>query len=76
MFRTSIRCFRAVGQPVSRQFRPLPTMAKFNPVPFVIAKRFYAGSLHKEDVEKRIIEILKGFDKVTEPAKVHPISEH
>jgi len=70
MFRSSIRCFRAVGQPVTRQFRPLPTFTKFNPTPFLVAKRYYAGSLHKEEVEKRIIEILKGFDKVTAPEKV------
>jgi hypothetical protein len=29
--------------------------------------------LPKDEIEKRIIEILKGFDKVTDPAKV-PLS--
>ena len=44
----------------------------FRPIAPLLAQRHYAGagSLGREEVEKRIIEILKGFDKVTDPAKV------
>jgi hypothetical protein len=42
----------------------------------VFAQRYYsAGSLATDEVEKRIIEILKGFDKVTDPAKVVAAAE-
>jgi hypothetical protein len=69
-FRSTIRSFRAV-QPVARALRPLPAIQSFRPVAPVFAQRHYAaGSLAPEEVEKRIIEILKGFDKVTDPAKV------
>jgi hypothetical protein len=61
-----MRLFR-VGQPIISQFRQLPV---FRPVAPVFAQRHYAGTLPKDEVEKRIIEILKGFDKVTDPTKV------
>jgi NADH dehydrogenase (ubiquinone) 1 alpha/beta subcomplex 1, acyl-carrier protein len=68
-FRSTIRSFRSV-QPITRQIRPVPALV-FRPAAPVFAQRHYAsGSLGKDEVEKRIIEILKGFDKVTDPAKV------
>ncbi|KAG5438360.1 hypothetical protein PCANB_002848 [Pneumocystis canis] len=37
--------------------------------------RFYsAGRLSREDIETRIIEIVKSFDKVTDPSKITPTS--
>lgn len=57
-------------QPITRQIRPVPALVFRTAAP-VFARRHYAsGSLAKDEVEKRIIEILKGFDKVTDPAKV------
>jgi hypothetical protein len=66
-----MRSLRAV-QPVSRALRPVPAIQAFRPIAPVFAQRHYAGegSLAKDEVETRIIEILKGFDKVTDPAKV------
>ena len=69
--RSAMRSFRAI-QPVSRALRPVPAIQAFRPIAPVFAQRHYAGegSLAKDEVETRIIEILKGFDKVTDPAKV------
>jgi hypothetical protein len=73
LFRPSIRSFKVL-QPITRNLRPTILPTKFRPiVPVFFAQRNYAGSLPKDEVEKRIIEILKGFDKVTDPAKVHPL---
>jgi len=71
LFRTSIRSFRSLA-PITRPLHPLPLSIPktFRPIAPIFAQRFYAGSLPQDEVEKRIIEILKGFDKVTDPAKV------
>jgi len=76
--RSSIRSFRAL-RPITRAVRPIPPTPAFTPaiqtfrpptLP-IFAQRYYAsGSLPKDEVETRIIEILKGFDKVTDPSKV------
>lgn len=72
--RLTFRSFRAV-QPIAKQFRLTPAIA-FRPAAPVFAQRYYsAGSLATDEVEKRIIEILKGFDKVTDPAKVVAAAE-
>ncbi|CCJ29204.1 unnamed protein product, partial [Pneumocystis jirovecii] len=40
-----------------------------------VPSRFYSeGHLSKEDIEKRIIDIVKSFDKVTDPSKITPTS--
>lgn len=73
LFRSSIRSFRTL-QPITKPLHRLPI--KFRPAlttpVFITQQRHYAagGTLPKDEVEKRIIEILKGFDKVTDPAKV------
>jgi len=74
LFRFTLRQFRAI-QPVTRALRPVPAIQAFRPIAPVFALRHYAGTgtLPKDEIEKRIIEILKGFDKVTDPAKV-PLS--
>ena len=70
LFRSSIRSFKAL-QPITRTLRPTILPPTFRPlVPVFFPQRNYAGSLPKDEVEKRIIEILKGFDKVTDPTKV------
>ena len=74
LLRSSIRSFRIL-QPITRPLRQFPTIQKFRPVvaaPVFAQRRHYAagGTLPKDEVEKRIVEILKGFDKVTDPAKV------
>ena len=72
LFRSSIRSFRTL-HPITIPLRQqIPTIPKFRPIGPVFAQRHYAagGSLPKDEVEKRIIEILKGFDKVTDPTKV------
>lgn len=73
--RSSIRSFKLAQPIVTRQFaRPIQPLTKFAlPASAVFCKRHYS-SLPKDEVEKRIIEILKGFDKVTDPTKVcsHP----
>lgn len=72
LFRSSIRSFKTL-QPITRTLRSTILPAKFRPVvPVFFTQRNYAGSLPKDEVEKRIIEILKGFDKVTDPTKVRP----
>jgi hypothetical protein len=63
LFRLSIRTLRPTILPTN--FRPM--------APVFFAQRNYAGTLPKDEVEKRIIEILKGFDKVTDPTKVRPL---
>jgi len=74
LLRSSIRSFRIL-QPITRPLRQFPIIQKFRPVvaaPVFAQRRHYAagGTLPKDEVEKRIVEILKGFDKVTDPAKV------
>ena len=73
LFRSSIRSFKVL-QPITRTLRPTILPTKFRPVvPVFFAQRNYAGSVPEDEVEKRIIEILKGFDKVTDPTKVRPL---
>ena len=73
LLRSSMRSFKAL-QPITRTLRPTILPTKFRPiVPVFFAQRNYAGSLPKDEVEKRIIEILNGFDKVTDPTKVRPL---
>jgi len=72
LFRSSTRPLKAL-QPITRSLRPTIVPNKFRlVVPVFFAQRNYAGSLPKDEVEKRIVEILKGFDKVTDPTKVPP----
>ena len=74
LFRSTLRSLRTV-RPLPRAIRPLPAFTAIRPVGPVFAQRNYAsGSLGKDEVEKRIIEILKGFDKVTDPTKVDKIA--
>ncbi|ODV90025.1 hypothetical protein CANCADRAFT_20414, partial [Tortispora caseinolytica NRRL Y-17796] len=37
--------------------------------------RFYSSSLDKSEVENRIIDVIKTFDKVADPAKITPTAE-
>jgi NADH dehydrogenase (ubiquinone) 1 alpha/beta subcomplex 1 len=72
--RSSLRSLRA-ARPITKQYNPFPIIPAFRPAAPVIAQRFYAsGSLAKDEVEQRIIGILKGFDKVTDPTKVNPLA--
>jgi hypothetical protein len=72
LLRTAIRSLRAIPPASARRtIRPALIVPVF---PSVASQRFYAsgGSVPAAEVEKRIIEILKGFDKVTSPDKVAP----
>ncbi|EMR08395.1 acyl carrier protein [Pneumocystis murina B123] len=40
-----------------------------------VTTRFYSQArLSKEEIESRIIDIVKGFDKITDPSKITPTS--
>jgi hypothetical protein len=75
LFRSTLRSLKSVQPILSRQIvvRPTQPLLKFHPpVSAIFTQRHYSsgGTLAKDEVEKRIIEILKGFDKVTDPTKV------
>lgn len=76
LFRSSFRSFRTL-HPITRPLLQVPALSKFRPIAPVLA-RYYAegGSVPKDEVEKRIVEILKGFDKVTDPTKVGVFTFH
>jgi hypothetical protein len=52
-------------------FAPPRSVVRVSTVP-VFGLRSYSsgGTLPKDEIEHRIIEILRGFDKVTDPSKV------
>ncbi|KAF2722325.1 acyl carrier protein [Polychaeton citri CBS 116435] len=85
MFRSaairSARCIAQAGarsaQPVARRAFPTPFVSQRITVPTTFAaQRFYAsgGGLGQEEVTGRILDLLKNFDKVTDPSKLSSAS--
>jgi NADH dehydrogenase (ubiquinone) 1 alpha/beta subcomplex 1, acyl-carrier protein len=80
VLRSSLRALRTLApitRPLARpMLRPVRPATSFfpgvRPGMVVCAQRWYSsgGTLAKDDIQRRIIEILQGFDKVTDPSKV------
>lgn len=71
--RTLAPIARPLATPMLRAGRPAPAFRPWaRPGMVVCAQRWYSsgGTLAKDDIQRRIIEILQGFDKVTDPSKV------
>ncbi|KAI2602875.1 acyl carrier protein [Hypoxylon fragiforme] len=78
LMRTAVMASRATARPVARRAL-VSARAVFTPAPRLVAfksVRMYSagGAPNKEEVESRIMEILKGFDKVNDPSNIKPTS--
>ncbi|RDL32511.1 Acyl carrier protein [Venustampulla echinocandica] len=85
MFRTALlRSMRSAACQTVRRSAPIArpvgagsfvTRSQFVPSPFQAARCYSAAAgLQKDEVEGRIIDLLKNFDKVADPSKLSPAS--
>ncbi|KAE9369491.1 acyl carrier protein-like protein [Stipitochalara longipes BDJ] len=69
----TVRSAGAIARPITPS--PFITKSRFAPSAFQAARCYSAAAgLSKPEVEGRIVDLLKNFDKVSDPSKLSPTS--